>query len=262
MAEFWGDAASVRRQKQLLKRRAQYANMSWLAGGGRIIIVTDLDPVHWPATRSFVEEDGVVGPVLVPEADARRWVADHLPGWSLFVWDAYLAPAATILTAAEAVLAARALPDGWSAEATKAPTDDQIDAVQSLCQTAGVSPMPAHAHRGALFPSLTAMIRDNDGQLMATAWAGKFFHPEGPWGDTAMIGLVAVDPTARGLGVGAFTNAFILRESLAALGWARATEFVARDNPASRAMVAACGLTLDAGLVAGVSMRAEGRFTR
>ena len=64
------------------------------------------------------------------------------------------------------------------------------------------------------------------------------------------------------MGLGKLANARALIDSHAAMGWVQATEFVAADNPASRAMVAACGLTVDAGQVTAIATRGADRFTR
>ena len=166
-----------------------------------------------------------------------------------------------IVAASEAVVAARSLPKGWTARAVIVPDAEEIAKMQALNAVCGVSSSPGFAFRGENVPALNVLIEDGEQRLMAMAHATMMFHPGGSFGDTAFIGLVSVDTVARGLGLGVHANALCIVESRKALGWGRVTEFVARDNPASRAMVGRCGLHLDDAPVAAIATRG-GRFTR
>ncbi len=106
------------------------------------------------------------------------------------------------------------------------------------------------------------MVRDGAGQLMASAFANMLFHPQSRLGGTVFVGLVSVAEKARGIGLGKLANARALIDSHSAMGWTRATEFVAADNAASRGMVAACGLSADVGYLTGIATRGAERFTR
>lgn len=263
MAEFWGDKATVERQKRLLARKDIMARSPWLANGGRLLVVSDPAPEAWPEFSAMVEEDGVVAMVLMRQDEVDAWAARHLgPSWEVHSWDAFMGDAERIVPASEGVIEARHLPKGWLARAVRVPDDEEIARMQALNALCGVSSAPGFAFRGDLVPALSVLIEDEDRRLMATAFASCMFHPESAFGDTAFIGLVSVDPEARGLGLGVYANAMCIVESRKALGWGRVTEFVAADNPPSRAMVSRCGLHLEDGLVAAIASRGGGRFTR
>ena len=263
MAEFWGDEAAVARQKRLLARKDVFARSPWLACGSRLLVVVDPAPEIWPEISEMVEEDGVVAPVLMRQPDVDAWAARHLgSSWEVHSWDAFMGDAERIVSTSEGVVAARSLPEGWTARSVAVPDAGQIAKMQALNALCGVSSSPGFAFRGDIVPTLNVLIEDGEGRLMAMAHATMMFHPESAFADCAFIGLVSVDPGARGLGLGAYANALCLVESHRALGWGRATEFVARDNPASRAMVGRCGLHLDDALVAAIASRGGGRFTR
>ena len=263
MAEFWGDAAAVERQKRLLARKPVFDRSPWLASGGRLLMIADPAPEFWPEVSAMVEEDGIVALVMMRPEVVGAWVARHLgDGWGVFSWDGFMGESAVVVPASEAVLRERRLPDGWSARTTLAPSDDEIAAMQALNAATGVSSSPAFAFRGDAFPALNVMIEDTSGRLMAMAHSAMIFHPESASSDVGFVGLVSVDEAARGLGLGVYANALVCAESQKAFGWRRVTEFVATDNPASRAMISRCGLNLDEGLVASIAIRGGGRFTR
>ena len=263
MAEFWGDEAAVERQKRLLARKDVFVRSPWLAYGSRLLVVVDPAPERWPEFSDMVEEDGIVALVLMSEAEVDAWAARHLgAAWEVHSWDAFMGDAERIVSASEDVVAARSLPEGWTARAVMVPDAEEVAKMQALNALCGVSSSPAFAFRGENVPALNVLIEDGEQRLMAMAHATMMFHPGGAFGDTAFIGLVSVDPEARGLGLGVYANALCIVESRKALGWGRVTEFVARDNPASRAMVGRCGLHLDDALVAAIASRGGGRFTR
>ena len=74
--------------------------------------------------------------------------------------------------------------------------------------------------------------------------------------------MVSVDDSHRGRGLGKLVNALALVESQARFGWASVIEAVAADNPASAAMIRACGLDCSAGLWSVAAINSDERFTR
>ena len=264
MAEFWGDAATIARQKRLAARQDKVRDIPALANASRLLMLVDLSPDSWSAARDWIEEDGIVAAISPSEADFRIAVETHLgPDWDVHLWRAYSGDSETITAVTAEVMGATPLPDGWSVRYEEVPSDDDIDAFQTLNAACGVSPSPAAAMRAAPDrPALNLFIEDDKGGLKAVSSACMFFHPASAFGDTAFVGLVAVEEGARGLGLGKLANALVLHESRKRCGWERAVEFVHADNPASTAMVAASGLTWDGNLVAGIADRGMGRFTR
>lgn len=260
MADYMGSEASIALQKRLHARWDMIQGNPGFASGGRLLIYVEPDPASWPDARKLAEEDGFIALVVMDKEQVEAEIAYGLgDGWRTDYWDAFLGDPTEVLTASHRVAQTTPLPLGWRLDASLTPSAEEIDQVQRLNLATGVSPNPAVVGAG---PMLTVMVRDSDGQLVASASAGMFFHPESRLAGTVFVGLVSVDPGARGKGLGKLANARALIESHAAMGWSRATEFVAADNPASRAMVAACGLNLDAAMVAAIATRGEERFTR
>jgi GNAT superfamily N-acetyltransferase len=263
MAEFWGDAEAVARQERLLSRRALLCSTPFLSSGGRLLGYTDPTLGSWDVAGPLAEADGIIGLLLMTRQDADAIVAGGLgEGWRTDYWDALIGEADDVVEACGRFLASSRLPEGWSANVMQVPGDADIEDMQRLNATCGVASNPAYVFRGETHPALSVLVRDGDGRAMAMAWAGLFFHPDGPCAGTVFVGLVSVADEARGLGLGTYVNARVLVESQATMGWSRATEFVASDNIPSRRMVMACGLTHDDGLVAAIATRGAGRFTR
>lgn len=263
MAEFWGDAEAIARQKRLLDRRPLLRSTPFLSSGGRLLGYTDPTLGSWDVAAPLADEDGILGLLLMTRPEADAIVADGLgDGWRTDYWDALTGGADAVIKASDRVLASSKLPDGWAAEAMQVPRDADIEDMQRLNANCGVASNPAHVFRGETHPALSVLVRDADGRAMAMAWAGLFFHPDGPCAGTVFVGLVSVADEARGLGLGTYVNARVLVESHATMGWSRATEFVAADNIPSRRMVLACGLSDADGLVAAIATRGAGRFTR
>ncbi|MGB5556910.1 MAG: GNAT family N-acetyltransferase [Paracoccaceae bacterium] len=260
MADYMGSEASIALQKRIHARRSMIENSPWIASGGRVMIYVEPDATTWPSARALAEEDGFLALVVMDREQLDAAVAHGLgDGWRTDYWDAFLGAPPEVLAASRRVVDTTPLPAGWRLDATLAPNHDEIDQVQRLNLATGVSPNPAVV--GAC-PTLSVMVRDSAGELVASAAACMFFHPQSRLGGTVFVGLVSVDPKARGKGLGKLANARALIDSHAAMGWTQATEFVAADNPASRAMVAASGLTVDAGLVTAIATRGAERFTR
>ena len=260
MAEYIGNEAAISLQRRLWTRRDMIGESPWLASGGRILVYVDPDAITWPGVRALAEEDGYLALTVL---DRERMEFEVLRGlgatWHLDFWDVFLGEPAEVLKAAGSVVKATPLPDGWQLSSTLDPDADEIDDVQQLNLATGVSPNPAVSGAGA---ALTVMVRDGAGRLMASAFANMLFHPKSRLGGMVFVGLVSVAEKARGIGLGKLANARTLIDSHAAMGWTRATEFVAADNPASRAMVSACGLSADAGYLTGIASRGTERFTR
>ena len=263
MAEFWGDAEAVARQKRLLARRTVLHSNPFLSSGGRLLAYTDPTLGSWEAARPLAQEDGILGLLLMTRHEADAIVAGGLgDGWQTDYWDALIGGAEAVVEASGRVLASSKLQEGWSVDVMQVPGDADIEDMQRLNASCGVASNPAYVFRGETHPALSVLVRDGNGRAMAMAWAGLFFHPDGPCAGTVFVGLVSVADEARGLGLGTYVNARVLVESHATMGWSRATEFVAADNIPSRRMVLACGLSDAGGLVAAIATRGAGRFTR
>lgn len=88
------------------------------------------------------------------------------------------------------------------------------------------------------------------------------YHPQSRLAGHMFTGMASVSPAHRGRGLGRLVNAITLAQSHARFAWTTAVEQVAPDNPASQAMVEACGLDMDAGFVSIAAINSEEAFTR
>lgn len=220
MADYMGSDSAIALQKRIRKRATELKDSPWISSGARVMLYVDPTPDTWPLARAIAEEDGFLClPVMAPERSGEAVLQEFPPGWQYHRWDAFLGRAEDVLPACERVIASVTLPAGWTAMSSDAPTEAEIDEVQTLCHASGVSPNPAHAMTGELAPARTILIRDEVGQLMASAYAGMFFHPAGRLGKTTFAGLVCVADEARGKGLGKLANALVLRDSQGPLGW-------------------------------------------
>ena len=263
MAEYLGNDTMVALQKRVRARAAGVKNSPWVSSGARVMLYAEPSPDTWPQALAIALEDGFLCvPAIEPELSGEALLPEFPPGWQFHRWDAFMGRAEDVLPACDRVITLVGLPSDWTIEASTAPDEAEIDEVQTLCQLSGVSPNPAFAMTGELAPALTVMIRDGGGRLMASAYAGMFFHPQGRLGGTAFAGLVCVAETARGKGLGKLANALALHHSHGPLGWTSVTEFVAFDNVPSRAMIAACGLTNEGGYITDIFSSGSERLTR
>lgn len=234
-----------------------------LVNGGRVLHCLDPDAVGWDVVRQLAGEDRLIGfPVMDPDV-AVGLIRDNLgPQWKTPVWHALLGGKEQVLAACAAVIAAVPLAAGWSVVHYSCPSEAQLAQVQALNAQTGVAPYPAYYMRSEAVPVLTTCIHDETGDLIATASVADRYHPDSRLGGHIFAGMVSVSETRRGWGLGKLVNARALVESQARFGWEVATEQVAADNVASRAMIMACGLTHDAGLVSVAAMNSDETFSR
>ena len=154
------------------------------------------------------------------------------------------------------------LPDGWAVTFLDCPSDEEIAQVQDLNDKTGVSPYPAYYMRSEAVPLLTTCIHDASGVLIATASVADRYHAASRLKNHVFAGMVSVSEDARGRDIGKLINALALRESHARFGWTYATEHVAQDNPASAAMITACGLDHSQDLWSVLAIKSDESFSR
>ena len=263
MAAFVGDDSSIALQKRLQGRQAMIARAPDLANGARLLHVVMPEETGWDRVGALAEEDGLLGFPFVAAKSFEQELERRLgPRWNRHVWQALQGPAERVLAACATVIAAVALPDDWRVAFHDRPNDAEIDEIQSLNAATGVSPYPAYYTRSEALPVLTACIRDETGALVATASVADRYHPEGRLGGHVFAGMVSVSARCRGKGLGKLVNALALSESHRRFGWRVATEQVAPDNAASRAMILACGLEHQDGLVSVAVTKSRESFSR
>ena len=263
MPEYVGTESQIVIQKRLRDRQPWIAETPGAANGGRILHFVDPESVGWDTVSEMAHEDRLAGFAGVPKDETIALIKSRLgPHWKTPVWNVFLGKPEQVLPACEEILAAVPLPDGWHIESFETANDAGIEAVQDLNGATGVSPYPAYYMRSEAVPVLTSCIHDEAGTLVATASAALRYHADCRLGGYLFAGMVSVSTAHRRKGLGRVANAAMLVESHKRFGWSVAKEQVAPDNPASRAMVEACGLDNRDGLVSVAAINSDEGFTR
>ncbi len=263
MAEFIGTDQAIALQKRLRDRQSLIANSPELTNGGRIMHFLDPEKTGWDNVCEIAEQDKIIGfPVVQADAMITR-IREHLgAGWETPQWVACLGVRESVLQSCSAVQGDVLLPGGWRVSHDVQPINLLVTEAQNLNMKTGVAPYPAYYMRSEAVPVLTSCIRDDQGAVVATASVADRYHPQGRLGGHVFAGMVSVDEAYRGRGLGKLVNALSLIESAGLFEWNAATEQVAADNLASRAMITACGLDDSDGMYSVVAMKPGEVFTR
>ena len=231
---------------------------------GRTMGCDDPDALGWDRIREIVRRDGICGFRLL-SADKAEEVRIRFAGQAFRFdrWDVFVAKGAESRPAAEAILA-RGLPAGLRELARPVdPESDYMRNIQALMAGAGIVPFSGSLLAGALGPATTAVIGDETGNVVAAAHCYLPHNSYSPYRRYAWGGLVAVEKSQRGKGLGNYVNARMAVSAFDELEATHLYELVSADNQPSRRMVAACGLAFDPSLICGVLAQKEGaRFTR
>lgn len=263
MAEYVGTDSQQSLQKRLRQELSWFKKTPGIFNGGRILGFDDPDKIGWSEVARLASIDKLALFPLFPKDQIFDSLTRHLgANWKTPHWLAYLGEPEDVINVSRARIEEIALPNGWAVEATQAPSDKQIEAVQALNAETGVSPYPAYFSRGEAAPIVTICIVDAEGQLKATASGAMRYHPESRLGGYLFAGMVSVKSDARGIGLGKLANAVLMVESHAHLSWKIVQEQAAPDNPASIAMIQSCGLTFDENLISVVAIDSDETFTR
>ncbi len=263
MSGFFGTDTQIALQRLTLERRAVIDETPGLYNAGRFYGTDNPDRIGWAGIDAILREQGMLGLRMVSPAQRAAYAPGLAErGYRFDTWDTMIADAATVRPRIEAILA-EDLPDGLTlAPALTEPEGASTRRVQQFVSDAGIVPFP-----GTLLieapGQASVIIADRDGNPVAFA-NGCFPHNRfSPHHRSAWVGLVAVDPKARGLGLGKIVNALAIRRMVEEFGAERVYELVSATNEASRRMVEACGPTVDPTLLCG-SVVPDGaqRFTR
>ncbi len=202
------------------------------------------DPVKlgWGHLRKIMSNEGMV--TLRGADDATVKVAkgelnDFDP--KLHIWDLFMADAKTIRDVCGAIVH-RGLPDGVARIPDDVMTPQKARKVQAFLTEQGVSPFSTDALMGKLFPARLIALEDLDDRIVAAGFAAMTHNRHSPFYKSAWVGLIAVDPELRGLGLGKMVDAICNLAAVTELEAASTMEFVAQDNAPSRAMLESCGL--------------------
>ena len=228
----------------------------------RTFSVDDAEAIGWQRIKGVMDKEGVV---TLRGADeraismARKELAEFKP--TEHYWDIFMADAATIRSVC-APIANAPLPDGLIRVDDREITDSLVRDVQRFLNEQGVSPFSVPALQGRLFDAKLVVLKKAGGQLAAAGFAAMTHNRHSPFRGAAWVGLIAVDPALRGIGLGRQIDAICNLVAVDELGASATMEFVAQDNLPSRAMLEGCGLRHVEGKVVVMFSTSPDRITR
>ena len=228
----------------------------------RTFSVDDPEAIGWQRIKDVVAKEGIVtfrGADESVLSKARKELAEFDP--SEHYWDIFMADAATIRDVCSRV-ASMPLPAGLVRMADDSITAKLARQVQHFLNEHGVSPFSIPALLGQLFDAKLVVLTNSNDQIAAAGFAAMTHNRHSPFAGTAWVGLIAVDPALRGMGLGKQVDAICNLAAVDELGASATMEFVARDNIPSRAMLEGCGLRHVEGKSVAMFSRSADRITR
>lgn len=228
----------------------------------RVFTADDPERLGWDQIEARLQDEGTISlrcvhPDITDQAMARL---AHLSP-SLHIWDVFIGDASAI-TAASGPIANAALPDGLRRLPLAELTPQVLRAAQEFLVASGISPFSATLLAGEIVPARMTVIVDTDNKIAATGLAVMPHNRFSRFACTGWVGLIAVAPDWRGMGLGKTVDAICGMDAIRHLGADSAMEFVAPDNAASRAVVQSCGYALQPEMHTVMISRSETRLTR
>lgn len=216
----------------------------------------------WGYLKRIMSEEGMVTLRGTDEATIRV-AKDKLSEFDpkLHIWDLFMADADTIRDVCGAIVHG-GLPDGVKRIPDNAMTPQKAQEVQAFLTEQGVSPFSTDALLGKLFPARLIALENSDDRIVAAGFAAMTHNLHSPFYNSAWVGLIAVDLSLRGLGLGKLVDAASNLAAVTELEAASTMEFVAQDNVPSRAMLESCGLRQVEGKSVVMFSTSEDRITR
>ncbi|MCG6884018.1 MAG: GNAT family N-acetyltransferase [Silicimonas sp.] len=209
--------------------------------GGRAMATDDPDLLGWPVIRAHFEEDGVFVFRHVPTADVAR-IRDRVADWggTLHEWRIFHASADRIA----ANRTPKDAPEGYEFTTEARPDEDTVTEVMSFLSARGLKPFTRRILSGDISPSSLVTARTQDGTLAAVAFGHFCFTPPSIWDGTAWSGLVAVEESARGTGLGRAVSDAAIDAMIGTHGARAVVEYATADNMPSRRMIEGSGLRM------------------
>lgn len=216
----------------------------------------------WDTLRQRISVDGWATLRGVTDADVEE-AMQELDSFNLIQhrWDFFMADAETIRATCNPLVEAP-LPDGLHQVEPEAMDQHLIHQVQRFLDDQGVSPFSKDALAGRLFPAQLVVLRDRDGNIVATGFAAMTHNQFSPFEGTAWVGLIAVSPQWRGRALGTWIDAVSNLVAVERLGATATMEFVAQNNMPSRRMLETCGLRQREGRTVAMLSTSSARLTR
>mgnify|MGYP006198264523 CR=1 FL=1 len=226
-------------------RDKQVAELFDLPGAvvhARTFSTDDPAALGWDYLRRIMSDEGLVtlrGADAATIETAKSELNNFDP--KLHFWDLFVANADTIQDVCGKIIDV-ALPEGVIRVGDDALTPQKAREIQTFLADQGVSPFSTDALLGKLFPARLVALQNAEGKIVAAGFAAMTHNRHSPFHKSAWVGLIAVDPALRGLGLGKYMDALCNLVAVDELGALSTMEFVAQDNAPSRAMLESCGL--------------------
>lgn len=196
----------------------------------------------WDYLRKIMSDEGLVtlrGADAATIETAKTELGSFDP--KLHVWDLFSADAETIRDVCGKIVDVARL-EGLIRVGDEELTQQKAREIQAFLADQGVSPFSTDALLGKLFPARLIALQNANGKIVAAGFAAMTHNRHSPFYSSAWVGLIAVDPALRGLGLGKYMDALCNLAAVTELGAGSTMEFVAQDNAPSRAMLESCGL--------------------
>lgn len=248
-----------------MARDAQVADLRDTPGAvihARAFSSDDPEQLGWNRLRRCMSEEGMVTLRGVDDTTieaAKSELKQFEP--KLHFWDLFMADAQRIEDVCGAIID-QGLPEGIHLVNIAKITPSIAKDVQAFLSRNGVSPFSTDALLGTLFPARLVVLQGPDGTIAASGFAAMTHNLHSPFFNIAWVGLIAVDPSYRGLGLGKLVDAYANLAAVTELEAKGTMEFVARDNAPSRAMLESCGLRQVEGKFVVVLSTSADRITR
>ena len=203
----------------------------------------------------------VRGATSADRATLGAALADLSP--NVHEWNFYAGDRASILPAIEREMA-RPLAESLEALSPEAVCEEAtLHQIQGFMQEQGVSPMSKPTLAGETLPAALLAWRDRgSGRIVATGYGMMGHNRFSPFHGRAFLGLIAVDPALRGLGLGRMATAHSLAAVFDRLAGTGAIAFVSPDNPVSARMIQSMGMVHDPDRMTVLYALGEARLTR
>lgn len=231
---------------------------------GRVIAADSVELFGMDRIRAHLHEDGMVSVRGATSAErAALWAALEPDAPKIHMWNFYAGSRAEILPAVQKELD-RPLPEGLEAVSEAEVKDETVlSQIQAFMNTQGVTPMSKPTLAGETLPAALLAWRDGrSGQIVATGYGMMGHNRFSPFHGRAFLGLIAVDPAMRGLGLGRMATAHSLAAVFDRLDGTGAIAFVSADNPVSARMIQSMGMVQDPDRMTVLYALGEARLTR
>ncbi len=242
LSPYFGNPKIQALQKARDKQVSELADRPGAVLHARTFSSDDPRVLGWNHLRKVMSEEGMITLRGVDDPTieiARLELAEFAP--TLHFWDLFMANANNIRDVCGS-LASADFPSGVTRVPDAELTSEKAREVQAFLTEQGVSPFSANALLGLLFPARLVVLQHLDGRLAAVGFAAMTHNHHSTFFRAAWVGLIAVDPDLRGLGLGKQIDAICNLAAIEELGAEATMEFVAKDNVPSRAMLESCGL--------------------